>query len=130
MSEDSITQVANMINAKGGNRNQRRRLERRLTKVENITYYAQKRLDKSAYAEYQRRVEQNYVHFFACLGLCMIEDYHWNEKAENDHGQISSLFERVNKTIVKYADEGLETKDLIELLEQKTGIELVPDLSK
>lgn len=49
MSDDCIQQVANMINASGSNRSQRKRLERALNKVENIYSHAQKRVDRTAY---------------------------------------------------------------------------------
>jgi hypothetical protein len=127
MSDDCIQEVANMINNCGGNRSQRKRLERALNKVENIYSQAQKRVDRSAFRLYMDELDKNYVHFFACLGLCMIEQYHWNEAAENEHGQISSLIERVDKTIRKYAEMEYTTEDIVKELEDKTGILLVPD---
>lgn len=128
MSDDCIQEVANMINSHSGtNRAQRKRLERALNKVENIYSQAQKRVDRSAFRLYMDELDKNYVHFFACLGLCMIEQYHWNEAAENEHGQISSLIERVDKTIRKYAEMEYTTEDIVKELEDKTGILLVPD---
>lgn len=128
MSDDAIRDVANMLHASGANRSQRRRLERSLGQVETIMNHVQSRVDRSAYKEYMKELDKNYVHFFACLGLCMIEQYHWNETEDNDHGQISSLIERVDKTIRKYAEMGYETEDIVKVLEEKTGILLVPDV--
>ncbi|SFU57576.1 hypothetical protein [Butyrivibrio sp. INlla21] len=127
MSDDCIQDVANMINASGQNRSQRRRLEKSLGKVENIMEHTQKHLDRSAYAEYQKAVDQNFIHFFAVLGLTMIEDYGWKETPDNDHGQITSLFQRVDKKIKKYSDMGYTTEDLVNLLDEQTGIVLVAD---
>ena len=127
MSNDAITEVANMIENSGGNRRQRRKLARDLGKVENILSHTQKRVDRSAYEEYKKRTDMNYVHFFACLGLTMLETYRWKETPDNDHGQIASLFENVDKTIRKYAEMGYETEDIVKLLDEKTGILLVPD---
>ena len=127
MSDDCIQDVANMINASGQNRSQRRRLEKTLGKVETIMEHTQSHVDRSAYAEYQKAVDQNFLHFFAILGLTMLEDYRWEETEENDHGQITSLFQRVDKKIKKYAEMGYTTEELVGLLDEKTGILLVPD---
>ena len=127
MSDDCIQDVANMINASGQNRSQRRRLEKTLGKVETIMEHTQSRVDRSAYSEYQRAVDQNFLHFFAILGLTMLEDYRWEETEDNDHGQITSLFQRVDKKIKKYAEMGYTTEELVGLLDEKTGILLVPD---
>ncbi len=127
MTDDVIGDVANIINAKGRNRSQRRRLEKSLGKVETIMAHAQKHLDYKAYEEYQKAVDSNYIHFFACLGMTMIEDYNWKESEDNEHGQIMSLFERVNKKIVKYSNMGYNTEDIVDRLEEVTGIKLIPD---
>ena len=127
MSDDCIQDVANLLKSKGGNRSQRRRLEKSLNKVENVLSHAQRRVDDSAYREYQKAVDRNYVHFFSCLALTMIEDYGWQETEDNDHGQITSLLERVDKKIKKYADLGYTTEDLTKKLDDMTGILLVPD---
>lgn len=127
MSDDCIQDVANLLKAKGGNRNQRRRLEKSLGKVETVISHAQKKVDDSAYREYQKAVDKNYVHFFSCLALTMIEDYGWKETEDNEHGQITSLLERVDKKIKKYAELGYTTEDLVNKVEDITGLLLVPD---
>jgi len=127
MSDDCIQDVANMLKSKGGNRSQRRRLEKSLGRVETVLSHVQKRVDDSAYREYQKAVDKNYVHFFSCLALTMIEDYGWKETEDNEHGQITSLLERVDKTIKKYAELGYTTEDLTHKLDEITGILLVPD---
>ena len=128
MSDDAIAEVANLINASGQNRSQRKQLVRKLGKVENIMAHVQKHVDNSAYKEYQKAVDSNFIHFFACLGMTMIKKYKWTENPDNDHGQITSLFENVNKTIVDYADKGYSTEDIVKELESITGIDLVPDV--
>ena len=125
MSDDAITEVANMINTSGANRKQRRRIEKSLNKMENILSHAQAHVDRSAYKHYQEAVDMNYVHFFACLGMTMIEDYHWKE--DDTHDQISSLLVRVGKKIDKLASMGYDTDGVVKLLEEHTGIVLVPD---
>lgn len=127
MSDDCIQDVANILKSKGGNRSQRRRLEKSLGKVETVLSHVQKRVDDSAYREYQKAVDKNYVHFFSCLALTMIEDYGWKETEDNEHGQITSLLERVDKKIKKYAELGYTTEDLTHKLDEMTGILLVPD---
>ena len=127
MSDDCIQDVANMLKSKGGNRSQRRRLEKSLGKVETVLSHVQKRVDNSAYKEYQKAVDKDYVHFFSCLALTMIEDYGWKETEDNEHGQITSLLERVDRKIRKYSDLGYTTEDLTHKLDEITGILLVPD---
>lgn len=127
MSDDAIQDVANMIKASGENRSQRRRLERSLRNIENVRNHVQKRVDDSAYKHYQKAVGENYVHFFACLGLTMIEQYGWKETPDNDHGQISSLLERVDKTIKKYAEQEYTTEDLVKKFDEITGITLIAE---
>lgn len=127
MSDDCIQDVANMLKSKGGNRSQRRRLEKSLGRVETVLSHVQKRVDDSAYKEYQKAVDKDYVHFFSCLALTMIEDYGWKETEDNEHGQITSLLERVDRKIRKYSDLGYTTEDLTHKLDEMTGILLVPD---
>lgn len=123
--EDTISQVAAMINNSGYNRGQRRRLEKALSKTNKLTERAQKKLDDSAYREYQEAVSKNYLHFFAILALTAGEDYKWQE--DDKHDQISSLLERVDKKIKKYANQGYNTEDLISMVDEKYGIVLIPD---
>lgn len=126
MSDDAIQDVANMINASGENRSQRRRLERSLRKVENITAHAQKHLDDSAYKEYQKRLDTNYIYFFSCLALTMADKYKWKE--DESHDQISSIIESVDKTISKYANQGYTAEKLADLVDERLDIRLLPDV--
>lgn len=126
MSDDAIQDVANMINASGENRSQRRRLERSLRKVENITAHAQKHLDESAYKEYQKRLDTNYIYFFSCLALTMADKYKWKE--DESHDQISSIIESVDKTISKYANQGYTAKQLADLVDERFDIRLLPNV--
>ena len=127
LSSDAVAEVQSMINAKGNNRKQRRDITKSLNRMKTILEYSQRHVDRSAYNEYQKVLDKNYVHFFSCMALTMIEQYHWKESEDDEHGQISSLIERVDKTIRKYAEQGLGTEDIADLLEEKTGIKLVAD---
>ena len=122
---DSIDKVAAMINTKTTNRGQRRRLERSLKKVEKIYQHVQDRVDRSAYEQYQKAVDKNFLHFFAVLALTMKEDYMWRE--DETHDQISSLLERVDKKINKYAKKGFNTEDIVNLVDETCDIKLIPD---
>ena len=122
---DSIDKVAAMINTKTTNRGQRRRLERSLKKVEKIYKHVQDKVDRSAYEQYQKAVDKNFLHFFAILALTMKEDYMWRE--DETHDQISSLLERVDKKINKYAKKGFNTEDIVNLVDETCDIKLIPD---
>lgn len=124
-SPDAIEQVANFINSKAKSPSQRKRLERALGKVNTIYKYAQDKVNLDAYKQYQAAVDQNFLHFFSILALTMKEDYHWRE--DDNHDQISSLLEKVDNKINKYANKGYTTEDLIELVDKEIGIKLMPD---
>lgn len=127
MSDKAISELASMINAAGRNRAERKRLQRTLRKTENIRRAVQQNVDMSAYREFSKVVDKNFTHFFACLGILMHDKYHWNESGDQDHGQIISLFERLNRLIDKYADMGYSTQDICNELYEKTGIQLMMD---
>lgn len=122
---DTIDQVAAMINSKATNRSQRRRLEKSLKRVNTIYNHVQNRVDRSAYNQYQKAVDENFLHFYSILALTMKEDYHWRE--DETHDQISSLLERVDNKIKKYAKKGYDTKNLVNLVEENCDIKLIPD---
>lgn len=125
MSDDAITEVANMINSHSVNRGQRRRLEKALNKTKNIYAHAQEKVNNNAYIEYQKAVDKNFLHFFAALSLTMGEDYRWRE--DDSHDQISSLLERLGNTMERYSNMGYATEDLVELVDEKYGIILIPE---
>ncbi len=127
MSDKAISELASMINAAGRNRAERKRLQRTLRKTENIRKAVQQNVDMSAYREFSKIVDQNFTHFFACLGILMHDKYHWQETEDHEHGQIVSLFERLNKLIDKYADMNYSTQDICDELYEKTGIQLMMD---
>ena len=122
---DTLSQVAAMINNSGYNRSQRRRLEKALCKTQKLSDRAQKKLDTSAYKEYQALLDKNFIHFFAALALTMKQRYYWQE--DDTHDQISSLLESVEGTLEKYATMNYTTEDLAKLVEDEIGIVLVPD---
>lgn len=127
VNQDPVEQVANMINDKSVSPSQRKRLERSLNKIDNIYKHAQNKLDYSAYEKYRDITDLDFVHFNAILGITMYEDYHWTESEDVEHGQITSLMERIQKNMRKYKNMGCSTKDVAKKLEELTGIVLVPD---
>jgi hypothetical protein len=122
---DTVEQVAAMINSKATNRSQRRRLEKSLKRVNTIYNHVQNRVDRSAYTQYQKAVDKNFLHFYSILALTMKEDYHWRE--DETHDQISSLLERVDKKINKYAEKNFTTEDLVKLVNETCDIQLISD---
>lgn len=122
---DSVDQLASILKSGKANRSRRRRIEKSLNRIDNIYRQVQKHVDKSAYEQYQNAVDKNFLHFFAILALTMKEDYLWREDATHD--QISSLLERVDKKIKKYANQGYTTEDIVKIVDEKCDIQLVPD---
>lgn len=128
MHDDVIDAVANMINTSGKNRAQRRRLERGLARTNKLTEKAQKKINNSLYEEYKSVTDKDFVHFNAILALVMYDDYRWRETEENDHGQITSLLERIQKKMTKYLEMDYSTEDICKEVYKKTGIMLFSDL--
>ncbi len=124
---NQIDQIANMINTSGANRGQRRRLEKTLAKTTKLSQKAMAKLEDKAYEKYMGIAERDFVHFNAILGLVMYEDYHWKESEDQEHGQILSLMERIQKKMKKYQDMDYTTEDVARELQEKTGITLVTD---
>lgn len=121
---NAVNEVTAMVNT-AGNRRTRRKIEKSLIKTENILRYADKKAAERANEEIIKRTDSNYVHFFAILALTMYEDYRWRESDDNDHGQITSLMERLNKKMVKY--EGYSTEEVVKIVDDLTGILLMTD---
>lgn len=127
MNQDAIGQVASRINTATASPSQRKRLERSLNKLENIHRHVQDHLDYSAYEKYRDITDLDFVHFNAILGITMYEDYHWTESENAEHGQITSLMERIQKNMRKYKSMGYSTREVADKLEELTGIRLVAD---
>ena len=125
MSDDTVAEVARMINTSGANRKQRRDISRSLNKMENILAHAQAHVDKSAYADYKKDLDRDMVHFFGILALTLDEDYHWKE--DETHDQISSMLERVGRKINKYRVEGYDMDDIVKLVDERYNILLIPE---
>lgn len=122
-----VDEVAQMLTAPGVSRTERKQILRALNKTTKLTEKAQKRLDQSAYEKYRDITDLDFVHFNAILGLVLYEDYHWKEDENQEHGQITSMMERIQKKMRKYQKLGYSTQDIVKELDDKTGILLVPD---
>ena len=125
--DQQIDEIANLINATGGNRAQRRRIEKSIAKTTRLSEKTIKKIENSAYEKYRDITDKDYVHFNAILALVMYEDYHWKETDEQEHGQITSLMERIQKKIRKYQNMNYSTKDIVKEVYKKTGILLISD---
>lgn len=123
---DTVSEVTALIN-QAGNRSTRRRVEKALNKTQTITRHCNIKATEKANEQLKKKYDKDFVHFYAVLALVMYEDYRWKESEDNDHGQITSLMERVNKKMQKYLDLGYTTEDLVNLVDEKTGILLVTD---
>ena len=122
-----VDEVAQMLTAPGVSKTERKQILRALNKTTRLTEKAQKRLDQSAYEKYRDITDLDFVHFNAILGLVLYEDYHWKEDENQEHGQITSMMERIQKKMRKYQKLGYSTQDIVKELDDKTGILLVPD---
>lgn len=125
---DTIDAVANMINTSGANRAQRRRLEKGLAKTNKLSSKAYNHIENKVYNKYKEVTDEDYIHFNAVLALVMYEDYNWKETPDNTHGQITSLLERLQKKMTKLKEEGYTTQDIVNKVDELTGILLVSDI--
>ena len=124
---DVVSQMEKAICSRNLSPSERKQVIRALKKTENIVNAAQGKLDRATYDECVRIVDSDFVHFTAALGLVMYEDYRWREGIDNDHGQISSMFDRLNKKLEKYKNKGYDTYQLCLELYTKTGIQIYSD---
>ena len=116
--EDVINKINAMVNA-SGNRSQRRKIAKSLNKTSTIAEYANARAGKRADARLEVRAEQDFMYIFGVLGIVLGDSYHWSDE------QITSFYTRVTKKMDKLANEGWSTEDILNHLEELTGIELV-----
>ena len=123
MSDDAISQIANMINTSGGNRAQRKRLERALRKTENIQKHAQNHLDKRAYKEFQECLDSNMTRFFSVLGIVLKTQYGFEESEDKE--EISHMFDLLNTYLEEYQE--LSTDEVAKICYETTGIQLIAE---
>ena len=123
MSDDAISQIANMINASGGNRAQRKRLERALRKTENIQKHAQDHLNRRAYKEFQQCLDSNMTRFFSVLGIVLKTQYGFEESEDKE--EISHMFDLLNTYLVEYQE--LSTDEVAKICYETTGIQLIAE---
>ena len=123
MSDDAISQIANMINASGGNRAPRKRLERALRKTENIQKHAQDHLNRRAYKEFQQCLDSNMTRFFSVLGIVLKTQYGFEESEDKE--EISHMFDLLNTYLVEYQE--LSTDEVAKICYETTGIQLIAE---
>lgn len=121
MSDDAITEVANMINSHSVNRGQRRRLEKALNKTKNIYAHAQKRVDNRAYKAYEEAVDENMRRFFAVLGIVLVKNYGWSTADDND--QVWEMYDILNTYLKEY--QQYDTDAVVQICSEVTGYTLV-----
>lgn len=127
--ETAVNQVLAMINT-SSNRAQKKELTKILRKVETIQSKCEKSAKDRADKELEIRADNDFMYIFAVVGLTLMEDYRWKEDPEQEHGQITSFYERLTKRIANYAEQGMSTKDIIDLLYEKSGVQLVSNNKK
>lgn len=121
MSDDAITEVANMINSNSVNRGQKRRLEKALNKTKNIYAHAQKRVDTRAYKAYEEAVDENMRRFFAVLGIVLVKNYGWS--CEDGVDQVWEMYDILNTYLTEY--QQYDTEAVVSICESVTGYTLV-----
>ena len=122
--DEAINKLSSMVNATGS-RSNRRKMERAINKSVKLQKAAEARANQKAFSKVAERVDDDFMYLFGIIGITMYEDYHWKETEENEHGQITSLYERLTKKMEKYTDMNYSTDDVLNYLEELTGIKLV-----
>lgn len=118
---DAIEQVAAMINSSGCNRSQRKRLEKALSRTTKLSEKAQKKLDHSAFVEFQANLDSNMRRFFSVLGIVLKDEYNFEET--DDKEEISDMFNLVNQYLEQYRE--LSTDEVADICYEKTGLTLI-----
>ena len=122
--DEAVNKLASMVNATGS-RSSRRKMERAINKSVKLQKAAEVRANQKAFSKVAERVDDDFMYLFGIIGITMYEDYHWKETEDNEHGQITSLYERLTKKMEKYTDMNYSTDDVLSHLEGLTGIKLV-----
>lgn len=121
--QNTIDQVASMINNSGYNRGQRRRLEKALGKTNKLSQKVQNKIGQSLYKEYQENLDSNMRRFFSVLGIVLKEKYNLEESEDKE--EISEVFDLLNQYLEKY--KNLSTDEVAQICFDCTGLELVAD---
>ena len=125
--QNQIDQLQSFIDTKGGNRKNRRGMEKALRKSQNMKDYYERYAQQRIHELTMENGDNDLVWLVCTVADTLYEDYHWKESPDNDHGQITAFLERFIKRMNRYANEGYSTKALVEMIEEKTGICVVPD---
>lgn len=123
MQDNVVQEIANMINTSGGNRAQRKRLERALRKTENIQKHAQDHLNRRAYKEFQQCLDSNMTRFYAVLGIVLKNQYNFEESEDKE--EISHMFDLLNTYLEEYRE--LSTDEVAKICYDTTGIQLIAE---
>ena len=124
--KDAVNQVSAMVN-RSGNRSSRRKIEKALNKTANIHAHCDKKATERANKQLADKAELDMVWMFATCGICLYKDYRWREDPTQEHGQLTSFFERLTKTMNHYNEMGYTVEDVAREFEDMTGICLVPE---
>ena len=123
---NAVAQVSAMVSS-AGNRSNRRRIEKALNKTVNISAHADKKATERANKAMATKAEYDMVWLFAMAGITLYTDYHWREDPSQEHGQLTSFFERMTKTMNRYNERGATVEEVAKEFEEMTGICLVPE---
>ena len=124
---DAVNQVMAMVNAASVNRSDRRKLAKTLSKTQSIIEYADKRATEKANTALANKAEMDMVWLYAMTGITLAKFYHWKEDPDQEHGQITSFFERMTRVMNDYNSRGYTVEDVAKEFEEMTGIELIPE---
>lgn len=120
---ESVNAIVNRC----GSRSQRRGVVKALRKSENIRQWTEQQAQAALQRELGDRSDDDLIWLLCIVADTLVEDYHWKESPDNDHGQVTAFIERFVKRMNDYSAKGYTAKQLVQALEKKTGIVLVPD---
>ena len=124
----TVDSVNAYVNSQG-NRSQRRQVLKALRKSETIRDWTNKQAQKQLQRELGDRADDDLIWLVATVAMTLKEDYRWKQTPDMEHGPITSFIERLVNRMNHYADEGYSTRAMVEMVEDETGITLVPNKS-
>ena len=74
-------------------------------------------------------LDDDLIWLVATVAMTLKVDYRWKQTPDMEHGPITSFIERLVNRMNHYADEGYSTRAMVEMVEDETGIALVPNKS-
>ena len=105
--------------SRAGNRAQRRKIIKALSKTDTIVKYTNERVRRDSDKELERRSNDSFGYIMSMIGIILHDKYNWTDD------EIGNIFTEVSQRLNGEWSDGKSVDDVARELLEKTGIELV-----